>query len=173
MAAHSLKGCCVCAEQAPKYRCPGCRLRYCSVPCCKKHKEECVPKSKPVPEAPFPEISSTFRDYTQPEREENGVYTEGILGEDDESDKVPLEKLKLLGESKEMKDLLLNPHLAQLLLTIDKAEGKASVMKKYMQEPLLVEFADCCLKIVEPPKNANVLPLEEVKLQDIQDLMLQ
>ncbi|KAJ1185610.1 hypothetical protein NDU88_002400 [Pleurodeles waltl] len=173
MAARSLKGCCVCAEQAPKYRCPGCRLRYCSVPCCKKHKETCVPKSKPVAEAAFPEISSVFRDYTLSEREDDGVYTEGILCEDDESDKVPLEKLKRLGESKEMKDLLLNPHLAQLLVTIDKAEEKGSVMKKYMQEPLLVEFADCCLRIVEPPKNTNVLPLEEVKLQDIQELMLQ
>lgn len=62
------------------------------------------------------------------------------------------------GESEELRDLLLNPHLRQLLLTIDQAEDKSSLMKKYMQEPLFVEFADCCLRIVEPPEKENILP---------------
>ncbi|KAF1542329.1 Zinc finger HIT domain-containing protein 3, partial [Eudyptes schlegeli] len=83
---------------------------------------------------------------------------EDILTEDDEQDRVPLQKLKLLGESEELRGLLLNPHLRQLLLTIDQAEDKSSLMKKYMQEPLFVEFADCCLRIVEPPEKENVLP---------------
>lgn len=81
-----------------------------------------------------------------------------ILAEDDEQDRVPLQKLKLLGESEELRGLLLNPHLRQLLLTIDEAEEKSSLMKKYMQEPLFVEFADCCLRIVEPPEKENILP---------------
>ncbi|KAF1523159.1 Zinc finger HIT domain-containing protein 3, partial [Eudyptula minor] len=83
---------------------------------------------------------------------------EDILTEDDEQDRVPLQKLKLLGESEELRGLLLNPHLRQLLLTIDQAEDKSSLMKKYMQEPLFVEFADCCLRIVEPPEKENILP---------------
>lgn len=62
------------------------------------------------------------------------------------------------GESEELRGLLLNPHLRQLLLTIDQAEDKSSLMKKYMQEPLFVEFADCCLRIVEPPEKENVIP---------------
>ncbi|KFV80154.1 Zinc finger HIT domain-containing protein 3, partial [Struthio camelus australis] len=81
-----------------------------------------------------------------------------ILTEDDEQDRVPLQKLKLLGESEELRGLLLNPHLRHLLLTIDQAEEKNSLMKKYMQEPLFVEFADCCLRIVEPPEKENILP---------------
>ncbi|XP_010217114.1 PREDICTED: zinc finger HIT domain-containing protein 3 [Tinamus guttatus] len=81
-----------------------------------------------------------------------------ILTEDDEQDRVPLQKLELLGESEELRGLLLNPHLQQLLLTIDKAEEKSALMKKYMQEPLFVEFADCCLRIVEPPEKENILP---------------
>lgn len=62
------------------------------------------------------------------------------------------------GESEELRGLLLNPHLRQLLLTVDQAEDKSSLMKKYMQEPLFVEFADCCLRIVEPPEKENILP---------------
>ncbi|NXE80596.1 ZNHI3 protein, partial [Cochlearius cochlearius] len=83
---------------------------------------------------------------------------EDILTEEDEQDRPPPQKLKLLGESEELRGLLLNPHLRQLLLTVDQAEDKSSLMKKYMQEPLFVEFADCCLRIVEPPEKENVLP---------------
>lgn len=62
------------------------------------------------------------------------------------------------GESEELRDLLLNPHLRQLLLTIDQAQDKSSLMRKFMQEPLFVEFADCCLRVVEPPEKENILP---------------
>ncbi|NWI55720.1 ZNHI3 protein, partial [Calyptomena viridis] len=81
-----------------------------------------------------------------------------ILGEEDEQDRVPLQKLKLLGDSEELRGLLLNPHLRQLLVTIDQAQDKSSLLRRFMQEPLFVEFADCCLSIVEPPEKENVLP---------------
>lgn len=53
------------------------------------------------------------------------------------------------GQSKELKDLLCNPHLRQLLCSIDGAERKEDAMKSAMQEPLFMEFSDQCLKIVE------------------------
>ncbi|KAJ7406792.1 zinc finger HIT domain-containing protein 3 [Willisornis vidua] len=68
------------------------------------------------------------------------------------------ERARYRWESEELRDLLLNPHLRQLLLTIDQAENKSSLMRKFMQEPLFVEFADCCLRIVEPPEKENILP---------------
>ncbi|NXE38384.1 ZNHI3 protein, partial [Ptilorrhoa leucosticta] len=83
---------------------------------------------------------------------------EDILSEEDEQDRVPLQKLKLLGDSEELRGLLRNPHLRQLLLTIDQAQDKSSLVRKFMQEPLFVEFADCCLSIVEPPEKENILP---------------
>ncbi|NXO30119.1 ZNHI3 protein, partial [Cisticola juncidis] len=80
------------------------------------------------------------------------------LGEEDEQDRVPPQRLKLLGESQELRALLRNPHLRQLLLAIDSAPDKRSVLRRLMQEPLFVEFADCCLGIVEPPEKENLLP---------------
>ena len=53
------------------------------------------------------------------------------------------------GKSEELKDLLHNPHLCQLLQEIDAADRKGDAMKAAMQEPLFVEFSDQCLKIVE------------------------
>lgn len=45
--------------------------------------------------------------------------------------------------------MLCNPHLRQLLRSIDSADNKYDAMKSAMQEPLFVEFSDRCLKIVE------------------------
>lgn len=55
----------------------------------------------------------------------------------------------ITGQSKELRDLLCNPHLRQLLESIDSADSKYDAMKVAMQEPLFTEFSDQCLKIVE------------------------
>ncbi|KAM6110806.1 LOW QUALITY PROTEIN: zinc finger HIT domain-containing protein 3-like [Pterocles gutturalis] len=171
----SPRPCGVCgAAGAAKYRCPRCAAAYCSVPCCRTHKERCAPRREQERERAGGQVT--------PGGQRAGRWDEGcgargapgpapllspaaspwsvedILTEDEEQDRVPLQKLQLLGESEELRGLLLNPHLRQLLLTVDQAEDKSSLMKKYMQEPLFVEFADCCLRIVEPPEKENILP---------------
>ncbi|XP_074831113.1 zinc finger HIT domain-containing protein 3 isoform X3 [Natator depressus] len=133
------------------------RSQSCSVPCYKKHKEQCRPKQDRVVKTLITDPSSPFRRVKPVENEGSHWSVDDILTEDDEVDRVPLQKLKLLGESKELRSLLLNPHLQQLLLTVDQAKEKDSLMKTYMQEPLFVEFADCCLRVVEPPEKENWL----------------
>ena len=59
------------------------------------------------------------------------------------------------GESEALMSVLQNPHLRQLLVTVDSAEDKAKAMKEAMQEPLFVEFADQCLKIIEPTEECD------------------
>ncbi|XP_019401199.1 PREDICTED: zinc finger HIT domain-containing protein 3 isoform X2 [Crocodylus porosus] len=148
-------GCGVCGAAAPKYRCPRCREPYCSVPCCRQHKEQCAARRDPSADSPPTSQQPGAGTSGTPG---NSWSVEDILTDSDEQDRVPLQKLKLLGESEELKDLLRNPHLRQLLLAVDQAEERNSLMKKYMQEPLFVEFVDCCLRIVEPPEKENILP---------------
>uniref|UniRef100_A0A8D0G4H1 Zinc finger HIT-type containing 3 n=1 Tax=Sphenodon punctatus TaxID=8508 RepID=A0A8D0G4H1_SPHPU len=158
-AASGPRGCCVCGESGvPKYRCPACRARYCSVPCYKQHKEQCVPRLDRVTQAASKESSLAFPKAKLGEDKGSPWSIDDILTEDNEQDRVSLQKLTLLEKSEELKGLLLNPHLQQLLLTVDQAEDKNCLMKKYMQEPLFVEFSDCCLRIVEPPEKENILP---------------
>ncbi|XP_028840398.1 zinc finger HIT domain-containing protein 3 [Denticeps clupeoides] len=135
--------CAVCDQQAPKYRCPACQVRYCSVGCCKKHKEECKPQARPATAA-APEGRQPCAGAEEP------LAVHDLLNEDDQTDAVPLPSLKQLGESEALRDLLLNPHLRRLLAAVDGAQNKAEAMKTAMQEPLFVEFADQCLKVVEP-----------------------
>nr|XP_061817914.1 zinc finger HIT domain-containing protein 3-like isoform X1 [Nerophis lumbriciformis] len=133
--------CSVCSEQTPKYRCPSCKIRYCSLPCFKRHKDSCVPVKQLDPTVPEAQDAG-----------KTGTDTwsvDDILQEDDIPDIVPPERLQLLGQSEKLKDLLSNPHLRQLLRTIDNANNKDEAMKAAMQEPLFVEFSDQCLKVVE------------------------
>ncbi|KAG5844386.1 zinc finger HIT domain-containing protein 3 [Anguilla rostrata] len=139
--------CSVCSEHVPKYKCPACKIRYCSVSCYKNHKDGCLPVKQTASPALAPDFKATHS---------GGDWSvEDLLDEDEQSDRVPLQKLKELGESKDLEALLCNPHLRQLLLTVDQAEDKAAIMKVAMQEPLFVEFADQCLKIVEPTTEEN------------------
>ncbi|KAM9788202.1 zinc finger HIT domain-containing protein 3 [Neosynchiropus ocellatus] len=131
--------CSVCSDQETKYRCPACKIKYCSLSCYKIHKETCAPVDEP---------STAVTDV------KDSVVTEpwsvdDLLHEDDITDKVPLQRLQQLAHSKELKDLLCNRHLRQLLLSVDSADSKDEAMKAAMQEPLFVEFSNQCLKIVE------------------------
>ncbi|XP_029688310.1 zinc finger HIT domain-containing protein 3-like isoform X2 [Takifugu rubripes] len=47
-----MKVCDVCSEHTPKYRCPACNVRYCSLVCFKRHKEVCVPSEQQAPRSP-------------------------------------------------------------------------------------------------------------------------
>ncbi|XP_059207771.1 zinc finger HIT domain-containing protein 3 isoform X2 [Centropristis striata] len=131
--------CSVCSEHIPKYKCPACKIRYCSLGCYKRHKDACLPVEQSTPPDPEAKVSFNTEAWT----------VEDLLHEDDIIDKVPLQRLQLLGQSKELRDLLCNPHLRQLLRSVDSAASKDDAMKAAMQEPLFVEFADQCLKTVE------------------------
>ncbi|XP_036610566.1 zinc finger HIT domain-containing protein 3 [Trichosurus vulpecula] len=158
MASRAMPGVCTVCEEVPKYRCPACRVPYCSVPCYKKHKEKCISKPSAVVKSgdSDPHLMKTkiLKD------KGNDWSVADILDSDDEKDRVSIRKLKDLGDSKELRNLLTNPHLRQLLVSIDQAEDKETLMKSHMQEPLFVEFADCCLRIVDPPEKENTLDVE-------------
>ncbi|ELW61760.1 Zinc finger HIT domain-containing protein 3 [Tupaia chinensis] len=78
-----------------------------------------------------------------------------FLNSDEEEDRVSLQNLKNLEDSATLRTLLLNPHLRQLMVSLDQGDNKAKLMRACMQEPLFVEFADCCLRIVEPSQSED------------------
>lgn len=58
--------------------------------------------------------------------------------------------LNLTGNSEELKNIMDNPHLQTILKYVDSAKNPKAAMEEAMQEPLFVEFATACLKVVEP-----------------------
>ncbi|ROL53806.1 Zinc finger HIT domain-containing protein 3 [Anabarilius grahami] len=105
-----------------------------------------IKESDPVSSSPTPVTVSSA---------EQPWIVEDLLDEDSHTDKVPLQKLQQLGDSEALEGLLRNPHLRQLMMSVDSAENKAKAMKDAMQEPLFVELADQCLKIIEPTETEN------------------
>ena len=125
-----IKNCEVCKEVLHKYKCPSCLVLYCSLECFKKHKKEdyCV-KNIASPK-PNDEIQ---------QKPQLLIDEEDVLNE---------ERLVKLSQSKELKEILKNPHLRKMLTSLDSARHKKSSIEQCMQEPIFVEFADTCLSVV-------------------------
>ncbi|XP_038109409.1 zinc finger HIT domain-containing protein 3 [Culex quinquefasciatus] len=130
--------CAICNENQKKYKCKTCEVPYCSLACYKSHQE--TPCEAP-PKTDSPLIQE---DRNQPQR--TYLYTTV-----DTVDPAMLEQLR---HSDPLKDLLYNPHLRRLLQEIDAAPDAMKAVRVAMMEPLFVEFADQCLRVVEPA-NAN------------------
>ncbi|XP_055386769.1 zinc finger HIT domain-containing protein 3 [Condylostylus longicornis] len=124
--------CIVCRNETNKYKCPKCFEYYCSVGCYKSHTESNNCKVK--------ESKST----------EENVDNPRIILPFTTEDTVDIALLKKLEKSDELRKLLENPHLRNYLLEVDRAPSAWKAMKVAMQEPLFIEFADACLKVVEP-----------------------
>ncbi|XP_036196183.1 zinc finger HIT domain-containing protein 3 isoform X1 [Myotis myotis] len=144
--------CVICLEK-PKYRCPACRVPYCSVTCFRKHREQCNTETRLVEEKISAFTARTIKPEENKDDDDDSVAD--FLNSDEEQDRVSLQNLKNLGESAALRSLLLNPHLRQLMVSLDQGDDKAKLMRACMQEPLFVEFADCCLSIVEPSQNKD------------------
>ncbi|XP_017806167.1 zinc finger HIT domain-containing protein 3 isoform X2 [Papio anubis] len=86
--------CVICLEK-PKYRCPACRVPYCSVACFRKHKEQCNPEACPVEK----KIRSALPTKTiKPvENKDDDDSIADFLNSDEEEDRVSLQNLKNLG----------------------------------------------------------------------------
>jgi hypothetical protein len=56
--------------------------------------------------------------------------------------------------SEHLQRILQNPHLQELLVSVDRSPKPEHAMQLAMQEPLFVEFADECLRIIEPAEDA-------------------
>ncbi|XP_071945248.1 zinc finger HIT domain-containing protein 3-like [Antedon mediterranea] len=155
--------CIQCGVPKSKYKCPKCYSKYCSVTCCKKHKEFCsshvsiVGSKSTLITAPI----EAHADNKEKRIAENKT-------EDDIEDKVPAEKLALLEQSDLLRKHLENPHLRQMLQKLDSTNDKTAGISQAMQEPIFTEFADTCLQIVdtEPDSRANIIK------QDFKDLNL-
>jgi len=52
--------------------------------------------------------------------------------------------------SEEVKECLANPHVRQMLTSLVQSQTTDTSIKEAMQEPIFLELAHACLKIVEP-----------------------
>lgn len=125
--------CNVCNINDSRYKCPKCTVNYCSLSCFKLHKQEnCQSKTKPA-------------------LHETNVSKASINNTSDHNKEelVKYSALKVLRESKEMRNMLKNPYLRDLLVNLDK-DPDHLLFENCMVEPEFLKFADVCLSILHP-----------------------
>ena len=132
----------------------------CSLDCYKMHKDKCEKHQKNGSNRQN-EIESKHSSLTPPL---NLVPLVPIDLGDDCSDYIPtriLERLRkqifvpwnliqetFIGHSEHLKELLSNPHLRSYLTNLDSSRHPAKAIERAMKEPLFVEFADECLRLI-------------------------
>nr|CAB3268050.1 zinc finger HIT domain-containing protein 3-like [Phallusia mammillata] len=131
--------CHICKAVIHKYKCPTCLSLYCSVACFKDHQTECTKKPTETEEKVLPQPES-------PDLEEDNLLT--------------VEKLENLRTSKNLVQILKNPHLRTLIKALDEDENKRTMLDSLMHEPIFLEFADTCLSLVHPANKVDIGPSE-------------
>ena len=101
--------------------------------CCSKHKEKCTGNDQPKKDSIEPNSSDTTDQYEFP--------TE---------DTVPIKKLEQLRYNEDVKNCLKNPQVRDIITSALKDKNPTKAIAKAMSEPVFVDLADACLKIVEP-----------------------
>ncbi|RNA36255.1 FIT family protein CG10671-like [Brachionus plicatilis] len=131
----------------------------CSLNCYKNHKEKC--EIRKVNESKLPEIVTKPCEKDDDNHEKSVKLVDydveinsnsSLELKDIESDFISKEKLKLLENSIDLKQILQNRHLRELLVNLNNSTDGTNIdekMEKAMQEPLFQEFSDACLKIVQ------------------------
>ncbi|RUS71900.1 hypothetical protein EGW08_020338 [Elysia chlorotica] len=146
--------CIVCKTETDKYRCPKCLERYCSVTCCRTHKELCTEKSDSVKLA---EPSQVELEKTEKPCFEKQIHPAFRGEKAPENDQVPEHLLQQLGGSSKVLSLLENPHLRAMMENLVNADKPDLTMAAAMREPIFTELADACLSIVDR-ENPNLEP---------------
>ncbi|KAF8569312.1 Zinc finger HIT domain-containing protein 3 [Paragonimus westermani] len=138
---HPLGCCSVCTLASAIYKCPVCYTKYsCSVSCYKQHKTVgCDPKDRQNSPKTETDSALLFDD----------TADWNFELEDTGADYVPVRKLELLRNSQQLRNLLGNPHLRRYLENINNSNRPDLAMERAMREPLFIEFADECLRVIQ------------------------
>eukprot|EP00123_Amoebidium_parasiticum_P005282 comp16517_c0_seq1/m.14538 comp16517_c0_seq1/g.14538 ORF comp16517_c0_seq1/g.14538 comp16517_c0_seq1/m.14538 type:complete len:183 (-) comp16517_c0_seq1:143-691(-) len=162
--------CGVCNTNPSKYKCPKCVLRYCSIACFKIHKEtpcdQQAPTQPPSAPPPVPTPQTEITEATIQQQQGEGkaeekpwwhtqnVPVDGAYAKLEHQDDhvVAREDLAKLGESSELRALLQQRDLRELLVQLHNrtagvrnvGEAEGAIMDA-LKDPQFAQFADTCL----------------------------
>jgi hypothetical protein len=129
---NTMTECVVCRTETNKYKCPKCRKFYCSVACCKVHKESCEEG----------DTSQPAKDSDREDDEHQAATPTPLSGVDVLTSK-QIDKLK---SDPYMKRILGSKRLQEHIRAIDSAEDRAGALQK--RRKLNREFHDFVQKMM-------------------------
>ena len=140
------KLCIKCNSKNSKYKCPLCHSFYCSIPCFKEHKKECITK---------------INDNKEEQNDENNKTIPLNLDEDE--DIILSEKqLSVLKTNKSIMTKIKNKKLLKILKEIDSTKFKKRTLEKKMEsDPDFKLFTTEILETLGFVKNHEFINNEE------------
>ncbi|OWA50555.1 putative Glutathione S-transferase omega-1 [Hypsibius exemplaris] len=143
-----------------RYKCPGCLIRYCSLPCFKQHKTDSCSGSATttaaVAPAPFTGLSATAVPTFKggPAVQDVSSHVKRLLKEIPEEERLQKNALEQLEKSDDLKNLLKDVSLQKMLTkSLDvrnRREALDNLQLLISHEPQFAAFATTCLNIVAP-----------------------
>ena len=125
--------CAVCNESPFKYKCPNCKIAYCSVVCYKKHKE--VPCAKVEVSKPAPAGAGKKPFMSR--------YAKAAAFDEERTWKIRESQLAQLRGNTDICAALRDPVLQAKLVSIDNARDRdAALNKAIASDPRFKDFAD-------------------------------
>ncbi|KAH8554927.1 hypothetical protein BGW37DRAFT_216846 [Umbelopsis sp. PMI_123] len=122
--------CQVCTENASRYKCPTCKIPYCSLNCFKKHKEIPCYETK-VQQAP-----------AKQDPQQNPSTTKDVLTDDDEYLLSP-DQLRNLSRSEAIHDYLKHPQIRTMISAIDSSTNPTQMLDQARQnDPVFSKLVD-------------------------------
>mmetsp|Transcript_15554 Transcript_15554/g.24177 ORF Transcript_15554/g.24177 Transcript_15554/m.24177 type:complete len:254 (+) Transcript_15554:119-880(+) len=179
---HTAVNCSVCHTEIGKYKCPKCRAPYCSVACCKSHRESCTcvpiendPKSADA--APTAQIKSKYADYILPASEvaekmkrRKSLASRGAEEEEEEWRLTP-NMLSRLDENDWLRnEVSSDGGLRQIIVDIDCASDREKALNEAkVKYPRFAEFVEkmlhCAGILVNDDEASGGLRLVETQKQ--------
>ena len=139
--------CVICSADNASYKCPSCRKRYCSAPCCKSHKISCINITRRINENRKLE-DEISRDLFQEER----PLDETKIIDDEISFALFQEARRNLSSSKFTLNVLKSKRLRSTISAIDSAPDRQVALKKARRNKDFDEFISKMLMEARVPK---------------------
>ena len=125
MTTSNTKVCCVCKKIDSSYRCPACSQCYCSLGCCKQHKNDCKTIAEPI------NIQKPI------EKTPNASNFELLTAD----------QINKLNNSEYVNSMISSKRLSTHILNIDSSSNKQETLKKIRQSS--IEFEEFIQKMLQ------------------------
>ncbi|KAI9477284.1 hypothetical protein LPJ78_004324 [Coemansia sp. RSA 989] len=122
------KLCAVCNNSAPKYKCPTCKIEYCSAKCFKDHKSMCVPPVQSTQQKPSNDVTVSKED------------------EEEEEHRLKEADLQKLTKSKRVQQMLAYPEIRALMETVNSNSNPVQVIHALRQRPDFEQLVQAMLE---------------------------
>eukprot|EP00245_Coleochaete_scutata_P004380 TRINITY_DN16874_c0_g1_i1.p1 TRINITY_DN16874_c0_g1~~TRINITY_DN16874_c0_g1_i1.p1 ORF type:complete len:142 (+),score=21.42 TRINITY_DN16874_c0_g1_i1:91-516(+) len=136
----AVKKCEICNEASSKYKCPVCRIPYCSLFCYRQH------KATPCNQTELPPSNS---------QSDSNVKIAALRGSheasnnDEEGRKLTKQQLEVLASSDSVRNMLRDEQLQRCIRLVDSSENPEKALDTAMGAPAFKEFTDKVLAALQ------------------------